>query len=165
MATLEKAIELAVKHHKGQTDKAGEPYILHPLRVMFKMSDNSTRIIAVLHDIIEDTEVSLDDLREMDFVFYIVDAIEKLTKRKGETYNQFINRVLKDPFATQVKLGDLEDNMDRSRLREVTAKDEKRLKKYKKAYQKIKDHLERTKFCSVCGDPALYCKCIEDIEF
>ncbi len=79
MATLEKTIELAVQHHRGQKDKGGEPYILHPLRVMYKMDSESTRIITVLHNIVEDMDVTPDDLRGMGFTFTIVDAIEQLT--------------------------------------------------------------------------------------
>ncbi len=132
-ANLERAIELAVKHHKGQVDKAGQPYILHPLRLMLVMSTESERIVAVLHDILEDTPISLDDLRKEGFAEKIISAIECVTKIDGEDYDSFIERITKNPLATAVKLADLEDNMDLSRLPEVTEKDRALVAKYQRA--------------------------------
>ncbi len=132
-ANLERAIELAVKHHKGQVDKAGQPYILHPLRLMLAMSTESERIVAVLHDIVEDTPITLDDLRKEGFSEKIVSAIECVTKHDGEDYDSFIERISHNPLATSVKLADLEDNMDLSRLSEVTEKDLLRVAKYQRA--------------------------------
>ena len=80
---LERAIELAVKHHKGQTDKAGKAYILHPLRLMMAVNTNEEKIVAVLHDIVEDTDITLEDLRNEGFSNAIVDAIECVTNRDG----------------------------------------------------------------------------------
>jgi (p)ppGpp synthase/HD superfamily hydrolase len=133
MANLERAIELAVKHHKGQVDKAGQSYILHPLRLMLTMSTESERIVAVLHDIVEDTPITLDNLREEGFGEKIVTAIECVTKQAGEDYDSFIERISHNPLATAVKLADLEDNMDLSRLSDVTEKDLLRVAKYQRA--------------------------------
>jgi len=133
MSSLERAIELAVKHHKGQTDKAGQPYILHPLRLMFSMSAGDARVVAVLHDIVEDTPVTLGDLRTEGFSESIVAAVECVTKRAGEDYESFIERISQNPLASTVKLADLEDNMDLSRLSVINDKDRKRVVKYKRA--------------------------------
>ena len=132
---LERAIELAVKHHKGQVDKAGQPYILHPLRLMLAMSTEEERIVAVLHDIVEDTPINLDDLRTEGFGEKIVGAIECVTKQDGEDYDSFIERISENPLATAVKLADLEDNMDLSRLAEVTDKDRTRVARYERSKQ------------------------------
>ena len=119
MATLEQAIELAVKYHKGQVDKAGNPYILHPLRLMQKMEFESDQIVAVLHDIIEDTPVTLEMLKEMRFKSYVIETIDCLTKQKDEEYDRYIDRICKEYTACIIKLLDLEDNMDLSRLPEI----------------------------------------------
>ena len=130
---LERAIELAVKHHKGQTDKAGKAYILHPLRLMMAVNTDEEKIVAVLHDIVEDTDITLEDLRNEGFSNAIVDAIECVTKIDDEDYDAFIKRISKNPLAVKVKLADLEDNMDLSRLPKVTDKDLERVEKYKQA--------------------------------
>ena len=137
MGTLERAIELAVEHHKGQVDKAGEPYILHPLRLMMSVDKDDEKIVAVMHDIVEDTDITLDDLRNEGFSKQVVSAIECVTKREGEDYDSFIERISLNPLATKVKLADLEDNMDLSRLSDVTEKDLERVEKYKKAKEKL----------------------------
>ena len=135
--SLERAIELAIKHHKGQVDKAGQPYILHPLRLMMSVDKNDEKIVAVMHDIVEDTEITLNDLQNEGFTKKVIDAIECVTKRKGEDYESFIDRISQNSLATKVKLADLEDNMDLSRLSEVTDKDLERLEKYKKAKERL----------------------------
>jgi (p)ppGpp synthase/HD superfamily hydrolase len=136
-ANIERAIELAVKHHKGQVDKAGQPYILHPLRLMLTMFTESERIVAVLHDIVEDTLITLDDLRKEGFAETIISAIECVTKINGEDYDSFIERISHNPLATAVKLADLEDNMDLSRLSEITEKDLLRVAKYQRAVKRL----------------------------
>jgi (p)ppGpp synthase/HD superfamily hydrolase len=136
-ASLERAIELAVKHHKGQKDKAAQPYILHPLRLMLSMTTEVERIVAVLHDIVEDTTITLDNLRKEGFGEKIVSAIECVTKKDGENYDSFIERISYNPLATDVKLADLEDNMDLSRLPEVTEKDLLRVAKYQRAVKRL----------------------------
>ena len=118
MSTLEKAISLAVRAHEGQVDKAGAPYLLHPLRVMLRMVTEEEMIVAVLHDVAEDASVSLQDLRRMGYTENVVEAIESVTRRHHEPYEEFIRRVAANPIGRKVKVADLEDNMDLSRLKQ-----------------------------------------------
>ena len=134
---LGRAIELAKQHHKGQTDKAGKPYINHPLRVMNQMKSEDEKIVAVLHDIVEDTDISLNDLRNEGFSEEVVSAVECLTKQDGENYDSYIERISFNPLAVKIKLADLEDNRDLTRLPQVTDKDLERLEKYDKALEKL----------------------------
>ena len=134
---LDRAIELAKQHHEGQTDKAGKPYIEHPLRVMNQVESEEEKIVAVLHDIVEDTDISLDDLRNEGFSEEVVSAVESLTKQDGENYDSYIERISFNPLAVKIKLADLEDNRDLTRLPEVTDKDLERVEKYDKALEKL----------------------------
>ena len=134
---LDRAIELAKQHHEGQTDKAGKPYIEHPLRVMNQVESEEEKIVAVLHDIVEDTNISLNDLRNEGFSEEVVSAVECLTKQDGENYDSYIERISFNPLAVKIKLADLEDNRDLTRLPEVTDKDLERLEKYDKALKKL----------------------------
>lgn len=129
---LEKAIAIAVEAHRGQIDKAGKSYILHPLRVMLRGKNDNEMIVGILHDTIEDTPVTIEMLRLEGFSAEVLNALSCITKEQGEDYGHFIDRVLKNPLATQVKLYDMEDNMNRDRLPFPTAKDEARFAKYKK---------------------------------
>jgi len=137
MSTLEKAIRIAAQAHEGQRDKAGASYILHPLRVMMKMTTETERITAVLHDVIEDTDWTMERLRREGFHGEILGALDCLTRQNGEEYEKFIERVKWNPLAVKVKIADLEDNLDVSRLKEVTDADTKRLKKYELALQML----------------------------
>ncbi len=137
MSLLEKAIAIAVNAHSGQVDKAGQPYILHPLRMMLRLDGEAERVVGVLHDVIEDTSVTADDLRREGFPDEILDALACVTKRKGETYPGFVARAAKNPIARRVKLADLEDNMDVRRLHTVTKRDAKRLTKYLAAWRRL----------------------------
>lgn len=131
MSTLEKAIEIAAKAHTGQTDKGGDPYIMHPLRLMFSVSGNDERIAAVLHDVVEDSDTSLDDLRNAGFSEAIVAAVDNLTKRKGETRLDAAQRAALSPISLAVKLADVTDNMNLTRIKEPSEKDLVRLEEYK----------------------------------
>lgn len=133
---LEKAIQIAVEAHRGQIDKAGKIYILHPMRVMLRGKNETEMIIGILHDTVEDTSVTLDMLRSEGFSEDVLSAIACITKEKGENYGHFIERVLTNPLATQVKLYDIEDNLNRDRIPNPTPKDEERFQKYK-AYHKV----------------------------
>ncbi|MCR5701076.1 MAG: GTP pyrophosphokinase [Lachnospiraceae bacterium] len=133
---LEKAIEIAVEAHRGQIDKAGKIYILHPIRVMLRGKNETEQIVGILHDVVEDTPVTLDMLRKEGFSDEILDAVACITKNEGEDYGKFIDRVLTNPLATQVKLYDLEDNMNRDRIPHPTKHDEERFLKYEK-YHKV----------------------------
>jgi (p)ppGpp synthase/HD superfamily hydrolase len=131
--SLEDAIILATQAHVGQVDKVGQPYILHPFRVMLRLGDPTARMVAVLHDVVEDTSVTLDDLRRGGFPPEVVEAVDLVTRRQDETYEQFIERLAPNPIARAVKLADLEDNMDTSRLPAITEKTRERLERYRKA--------------------------------
>ena len=137
MATLDRAIQIAAQAHEGQRDKAGDPYILHPLRMMLRMRQDEERIVAVLHDVVEDSDWTLDDLRREGFSEVVVEAVDALTRREDETYEAFVERAGRYPLARQVKLADLEDNMDVTRLRSITEKDQARLDRYHRARQHL----------------------------
>ena len=129
---MEKAIEVAAKAHgrKPKRDKGGAPYILHPLRVMMAVETPVQRIVAVLHDVLEDTPVTADDLRDDGFSETAIAAVDALTKRKGESRITAARRALQNPIARAVKLGDLNDNMDLRRIARPTKKDFKRHREY-----------------------------------
>ena len=131
MATLERAIELAAKAHAGQVDKAGQPYILHPLRLMLSVRTPHERMAAVLHDVVEDTPTSFDDLVAEGFPPEVVAAVRALTKTDGEKRIDAAYRAAADPVARAVKLADVADNMDLSRIAAPTEKDYARLEEYK----------------------------------
>ena len=131
MATLERAIELAAKAHAGQVDKAGQPYILHPLRLMLSVRTPHERMAAVLHDIVEDTPTTFDDLVAEGFPPEVVAAVRALTKTDGEKRIAAAHRAAADPVARVVKLADVADNMDLSRIAAPTEKDYARLEEYR----------------------------------
>ena len=133
MSTLERAIAIAAKVHAGQVDKAGAPYILHPIRVMMKVSTPEERIAAVLHDVIEDSDHTFEGLRREGFSEEIVEAIDALTRRREESYMEFVTRAGANPIARRVKIADLEDNCDLSRIKDPKERDYKRLEKYREA--------------------------------
>lgn len=136
---LEKALQIATKAHDGQTDKAGMPYIFHPIRVSNRCSTDEERIVALLHDTIEDTEVTDEYLLMEGFPRNIVDAILSVTRNEDERYEDFIKRSRLNSIGRQVKLHDLEDNMDITRLEEIAESDLPRLNKYLKAYKYLKE--------------------------
>ncbi|SPE51583.1 Metal dependent phosphohydrolase, HD region [Verrucomicrobia bacterium] len=136
---LEEAIEIAVEAHRGQLDRAGQPYILHPLRVMCRMQTPAEKMVAILHDVVEDTDWTLDALRKRGFPEEIVQAVDCLTKREGEPYQALIDRAKQNPLARRVKLGDLEDNMDVRRNANLTEKDLERLNKYRNAWEELSE--------------------------
>jgi (p)ppGpp synthase/HD superfamily hydrolase len=133
---IEQAIAIAVKAHAGQTDKAGQPYILHPLRVMLRVQTPEERIAAVLHDVVEDCGVTLDELRAAGFPEAALEAVEILTHApqvSEEEYFDAIRRAAAHPIARRVKRADLEDNLDIRRIAVLTERDLARLNKYKRA--------------------------------
>ncbi len=141
---LEQAIQIAVEAHAGQKDKSGRPYILHPLAVMAKMKTDAERIVAVLHDVIEDTPVTRSLLETRGFPNDILDALDCVTKREREDYMSFVARSASNGIAARVKLADLEDNMDIRRLSEITPKDHARLGKYLVAYLWLRERLDQS---------------------
>lgn len=138
MNKLQRAIEIATEAHKGQVDKSGKDYIGHPLRVMEMGKTEEEKIVGVLHDVIEDTDWTFEKLAEEGFSDEVIAALKCVTKTsENEDYDDFIDRVKKNPLAVAVKLNDLSDNMDIRRLPYLSDKDVKRLKKYLKAYKKL----------------------------
>ena len=138
MSTLQRAIEIATEAHRGQLDKAGRDYIGHPLRVMEMGKTENEKIVGVLHDVIEDSDWTFEKLAEEGFSDEVIAALKCVTKTsENENYDDFIDRVKKNPLAAAVKINDLTDNMDIRRLPYLSDKDVKRLKKYLKAYKRL----------------------------
>ena len=137
MLNIEDVIQYATKKHKGQKDLSGQPYILHPLNLMLKMGNDSERIVALLHDVIEDTDTTLLDLEiDLGLTDEMLVAIDLLTKDEKEDYMDMIKRIKKHPIARKVKIADLEHNMDFHRTlgREcMNEKDKNRIAKYYQA--------------------------------
>jgi (p)ppGpp synthase/HD superfamily hydrolase len=136
MSTLERAIVIAAEGHAGINDKGGAPYILHPLRMMLNLSTTDDRIVAVLHDVCEDCPGwTFDRLRAEGFPDHVIAALDSVTKRDGEDYEAFARRAAANPIGRRVKLADLKDNCDVSRISRPTAKDHERIEKYRRAIQ------------------------------
>ena len=144
MSTLERAIVIAAKAHEGQFDKGGAPYILHPLHVMLNFSTNEERITAVLHDVVEDSRITLENLRSEGFSESIIEAIDAVTIRLGEAYESFVQRAASNPIGRKVKLADLQHNCDLSRIPNPTASDYERSKKYSLAIETILNIEDKT---------------------
>ncbi|MFL2661489.1 MAG: GTP pyrophosphokinase [Alphaproteobacteria bacterium] len=131
---LQRALEIAIEAHKGSKDKGGNNYILHPLRVMLSMNTYDEMIVAVLHDVIEDTRWSFEDLEKEGFSNKIILGLKSVTKKSDkEKYENFIQRAKRNDLGRKVKISDIRDNLDVSRLKLITEKDKNRLKKYEGA--------------------------------
>lgn len=135
---LEKALQIATEAHEGQVDKAGAAYIFHPIRVANRCSTDEERIVSLLHDTIEDTNITPEYLLSEGFPRNIVDAILSVTRKDDESYEDFIKRSRLNDIGRQVKLHDLEDNLDITRLHQITEKDIARLNKYLSAYRYLR---------------------------
>ncbi|MEM1446234.1 MAG: HD domain-containing protein [Planctomycetota bacterium] len=145
---LDRALAIATQAHAGQTQRNGDPYILHPMRVMLSLSQGPAapagetleklRIVAILHDVVEDTPWTLDMLREEGFGDDVIAGIDSVTKRDGEDYEAFVERSAADAFGRIVKLADLEDNLDIRRLPKWKNKEATRAEKYLKAWRRLK---------------------------
>lgn len=133
MNVVELAFKVAKKAHFGQVDKAGVDYIKHPITVASYVETDEEKAAAYLHDVIEDTSLTLSDLEEYGFSQSVLEAVDILTKKKGQDYQSYLNLVKTNKLARTVKLADLKHNSDLSRLSEVTGKDLKRYKKYQEA--------------------------------
>ena len=138
---LAKAIALASEKHMGQFDKGGMPYILHPLKVMhyLKSDDMELMSIAVMHDVVEDTDVTFKDLEDMGFTPRVISALRLVTKMPGQTHKEYVDGIKSNPDAIAVKLADLRHNSDIRRLKGITEKDVARMKKYNTMYLELKD--------------------------
>ena len=131
---LERAIGIAVEAHKGQLDKGGNPYILHPLRVMMSVDLELEKIVAVLHDVVEDSNWTFEALLAEGFSNEVIEALKSVTKNSdNEDYDSFIQRAMQNPIGRKVKIADLRDNLDVTRIAELGDKDLQRINKYKKA--------------------------------
>jgi ppGpp synthetase/RelA/SpoT-type nucleotidyltranferase len=158
MSMLEKAIKIAEKAHAGQTDLAGQPYIGHPLAVMSQMPTEQLKIIAVLHDVVEDNSenYSFGSLTQEGFSNDIISALISISRKKGENYWDYIRRVAENNLATEVKLADIAHNSDRSRIASPTPKDEARWAKYEKAKRyltEIKEYKTQHPNIDLATDP------------
>ena len=131
--TLERAIAIAAEAHAGQKDKAGGPYILHPLRVMLAVPALDERIVAALHDVVEDTPWTLEALRAEGFSDDVVAAVDAMTRRDGEDYFEFVRRAVAHRTARPVKIADLRDNMNVARIAAATDRDHARIDRYREA--------------------------------
>ncbi len=132
---LERAIGIAVEAHRGKEDRYGAPYILHPLRVMSRLGTHEEQTVAVLHDVVEDTRWTFEDLEREGFPARVIQALKCLTKQEGEPYEDFVKRSGSDPLARKVKLADLQDNMMVSRMSHVGDEEKQRLEKYLSAWR------------------------------
>jgi len=136
---LERAIEIAVSAHKGVFDKGGNPYILHPLRVMMSLTTNDEKIVGVLHDVVEDSDDwDFDKLKAEGFSNTVLDGLRAVTKfSEDEDYDAFIQRGLDNNIGRAVKIADIRDNLDVTRISELKDKDLKRLNKYKRSLKTL----------------------------
>lgn len=130
MSNLNKAISIAATAHDGQFQKNGLPYILHPIHVMNNVNSLNEKIVAILHDVVEDTEVSIEKLQTEGFSNEITEAISLLTKTEGTEYTSYIEKIKSNELAKTVKLADMKHNIDCLRLNELNDYDLKRIKKY-----------------------------------
>ena len=131
---LERAIQIAVDAHAGAKDRGGTPYILHPISVMMRCETDEEKIVAILHDVVEDTDWTFDALRHEGFSETIIEALKTVTKHsEDEDYDEFIQRSLKNEIGRKVKIADLRENLDVTRIGELTDQDFERINKYKRA--------------------------------
>lgn len=127
------ALKVSFEAHKNQVDHSGTPYVYHPYHLAEQMTDETTTCIALLHDVVEDTDITLAQLREMGFPDIVVEAVGVLTREHGVPYQEYIKRVKSNPLARIVKLADLEHNSDMSRLQEIDERSKSLAKRYEKA--------------------------------
>jgi (p)ppGpp synthase/HD superfamily hydrolase len=132
--TLDQALIIAIRAHAGQTDKIGNPYIWHPLRIMLRMSSTTERIAAILHDVVEDSPITLADLGSAGCPAKVLKAVDCLTRRKGERYEDYVHRAAADRLAKVIKIADLEDNMELRLKNGLAGNDKARMARYRKAY-------------------------------
>ncbi len=140
---LAQAVALATQAHAGQVDKGGADYIEHPLRVSAALEGWPAKTAGVLHDVVEDTEVTLEQLRNQGFDEEVVAAVDALTKRSGEDYEAYLARLMLQDLAVRVKIADMSDNMDLSRIPNPTEKDQRRLTKYRGVLPRLQEALRR----------------------
>lgn len=137
MSTLEKAIEIAARAHAGQKQKNGQPFVLHPLHMMFHVQSAEEQITAVLHDVVEDTGATFEEIERAGFPAAIIEALRLLTRTEGQTYQTYIEQIKANPLARQVKLADLRHNIDVLRIPHLEDKDLERCRKYHRAIRDL----------------------------
>lgn len=142
---METAIRLAAKVHRGQVDRFGKPYVLHVMRVMMRGHDLEEQILGALHDVLERSDLTVEDMQKRGFSPRVVKALTHITRRAEETYEQYIDRVVQDNLAIRVKLHDLADKMDLLHLEQLDAADLKRYNKQLAAYHRMKRLVEEAK--------------------
>lgn len=135
---LQRAIDIATQMHEGQLDKAGAPYISHPISVMNQVETMEEKIVAVLHDAIEDTPLTLADLEREGFPAHILAAIDAISKRDGESAESYLARVMANRLALRVKIADITDNMRLERIANPTPRDFARIERYAKILPTLK---------------------------
>jgi (p)ppGpp synthase/HD superfamily hydrolase len=141
MTLLEQCIVFALEAHVGQKDRFGQPYILHPLHLMAQMATEEEQMTAVLHDVIEDTEATLADIRAMGLPESVIQAVGLLTHDKDNVpYEEYVRQLKPDAIARKVKLADLQHNMDIRRLPVVKENDAVRMEKYRRAWEFLNEH-------------------------
>ena len=136
---LNKALSIAALAHEGQVDKSGVSHILHPLRVMMEMHIENEMIVAILHDVVEDTDMTLNDLKSEGFSDIIIDAVDAISRREDETVREYFDRVIDNRIARRVKIKDIEDNLRVTRLLSVTKKELNNISMYHKYWKKLKE--------------------------
>jgi hypothetical protein len=152
---LETAIAIAVERFRGRKDKDGQPYILHLLRVMLSVPDPAYRIAAVLHDVVEDTTMTMEDLRETGFADRDLEVIDLLTHRPEDSYCDYVLRLSRNPAARACKMADLGDNyrLDRVAYRQSqAAKDSVRIQRYILSYQFLSDKIDEAQYREAMSD-------------
>ena len=137
MSNLQRALEIAVESHKNQKQKDGTPYALHPIRLSMSLHTEEEKIVAMLHDVVEDTDWTFEDLERQGFSENVMVALRLLTHADGSPYEEYVERLASNPLAKSVKIADLTDNMDFKRIPEPTEKDFARLQKYHRAWKTL----------------------------
>jgi (p)ppGpp synthase/HD superfamily hydrolase len=135
--SLEDAIELAVEAHRGRRDKLGRPYILHPLRLMSRLATPAEQMAALLHDVIADSDMTIDDFRSRHYDADVVEALDRLNRRDDQTFDAFIARIAEHPVARKVKIADLADNLDLRNWSEIGEPERERLTRYRSGWETL----------------------------
>lgn len=138
-----KAMKLCFEVHKEQKDKSGLPYVFHPFHLAEQMDDENSVVVALLHDVVEDSEMTFEDLEAMGFHKEVINALKLLTHEDDVDYFEYVNKIKENPLATKVKLADLRHNSDASRLDKMTQRDIERANKYKKAIQVLESECNK----------------------
>ncbi len=144
-----KAMKISFEAHKDQVDKCGIPYVYHPFHVAEQMTDEITTCVALLHDVIEDTDTTIVDIRKNGFPDEVLEALDLLTHKDNEPYFDYVNRIKDNPIAKAVKLADLAHNMDLSRFDNPGAKDYERMRKYERAVMLLNGWISTDNFKTI----------------